>query len=150
MLLIIGFEDLTRAYTKTYNAVILKEENGIAPRFFVRCLVEMEDFINDVWDDRVGRKNLSKNNSKSLASLRQKFRKYVKDFESDLAKFRENPDLPDQEEDQKDDKDVDSDESESEDEAPAASFKKTEDKIPKVTYIIYYFEMIIYNLFIIS
>jgi len=129
--LLTSFEELTRAYTKAYNAVILKEENGIAPRFFVRCLVEMEDFINDVWDDRIGRKNLSKNNSKSLASLRQKFRKYVKDFESDLAKFRENPDLPDQEEDQKEDEDVDSDESESEDEAPVASFKKTEDKIPK-------------------
>lgn len=92
----------------------------------------MEDFINDTWDDREGRKHLSKNNSKSLASLRQKFRKYVKDFEGDLAKFRENPDLPDQEEDQKEDEDIDSDESESEDEAPAASFKKTEEKIPKV------------------
>lgn len=92
----------------------------------------MEDFINETWDDRVGRKNLSKNNSKSLASLRQKFRKYVKDFESDFAKFRENPDLPDQEEDQKEEEDVDSDESESEDEAPAASFKITEDKLPKV------------------
>lgn len=115
----------------------MKEENGVAPRFFVRCLVEMEDFINEVWDDRIGRKNLSKNNSKSLASLRQKFRKYVKDFEGDLAKFRENPDLPDQEEDQKEDEDLDSDESESEDETPAASFKKTEDKIPKVRFLFF-------------
>lgn len=43
------------------------------------------------------RKNLSKNNSKSLATLRQKVRKYLKDFEDDLAKFKENPDLPDEE-----------------------------------------------------
>lgn len=92
----------------------------------------MEDFINDVWDDRVGRKNLSKNNSKSLASLRQKFRKYVKDFESDLAKFKENPDLPDQ----KEDEDVDSDKNE--DEAPAASLKKPEEKIPKVRIFLFY------------
>lgn len=126
----------------------MKEENGIAPRFFVRCLVEMEDFINDVWDDRVGRKNLSKNNSKSLASLRQKFRKYVKDFESDLAKFRENPDLPDQDEDQKEDEDVDSDESESEDEAPAASSKKTEEKIPKVKIFFFNFNLLILQLMI--
>jgi len=93
----------------------------------------MEDFINDVWDDRVGRKNLSKNNSKSLASLRQKFRKYVNDFESDLAKFRENPDLLNQE-----DEDVDSDKSESENEAPAASLKKTEEKVPKVRIFLLY------------
>lgn len=44
------------------------------------------------------RKNLSKNNSKSLTALRQKLRKYIKDFEEDMAKFRENPDLPDEDE----------------------------------------------------
>jgi translation initiation factor 3 subunit C len=38
---------------------------------------------------------LSKNNAKSLSTLRQKFRKYIKDFDDDLAKFRENPDLAD-------------------------------------------------------
>lgn len=46
------------------------------------------------------RKNMSKNNSKSLASLRQKLRKYNKDFEEELAKFRENPDLGDEDEEQ--------------------------------------------------
>jgi hypothetical protein len=46
------------------------------------------------------RKNLSKNNSKSLATLRQKLRKYIKekDYDVDMAKFRENPDLPDEDE----------------------------------------------------
>lgn len=43
-------------------------------------------------------KNLSKNNAKSLASLRQKLKKYVKDFEEEMSKFRENPDLPDEDE----------------------------------------------------
>lgn len=43
---------------------------------------------------------MSKNNSKSLATLRQKLRKYIKDkdYDSDMAKFRENPDLPDEDE----------------------------------------------------
>lgn len=44
---------------------------------------------------------MSKNNSKSLGSMRQKLRKYVKDFEEDMSKFRENPDLPDEEEEEK-------------------------------------------------
>lgn len=39
-------------------------------------------------------------NSKSLASMRQKLRKYLKDFEEDVAKFRENPDQPDDEEEE--------------------------------------------------
>lgn len=38
---------------------------------------------------------MSKNNAKGLTTLRQKYRKYAKDFESDIAVFRENPDAPD-------------------------------------------------------
>lgn len=56
-----GFEDLQKAYTKALP-VIQKDENGITPRFFVRSLVEMEDFINEMWEDREGRKNMNKNN----------------------------------------------------------------------------------------
>lgn len=97
---ILGFEDLMRAYQKALP-VIAKEEGGQTPRFYIRCLVEMEDFINEVWEDRESRKNMSKNNSKSLTSLRQKLRKYNKDFEEDIVKFRENPDQDDDEEEEK-------------------------------------------------
>ncbi|XP_067015404.1 eukaryotic translation initiation factor 3 subunit C [Anabrus simplex] len=114
-----SFEDLMRAYTKALT-VINKEENGVTPRFYVRCLVEMEDFINEVWEDREGRKNMSKNNSKSLTSLRQKLRKYNKEFEEDISKFRENPDQDDDEEEEDKEEDVDSGS-----EAPKpAAFKK--------------------------
>lgn len=44
---------------------------------------------------------MSKNNGKSLGTLRQKFRKYIKDFEEDLKKFKENPHLPDDEDEEK-------------------------------------------------
>lgn len=94
-----SFEDLQKAYVKA-SPVIAKEENGQTPRFYARILVELEDFINEMWEDREGRKNLNKNNSKSLGSMRQKLRKYLKEFEEDLAKFRENPDQPDDEEDE--------------------------------------------------
>lgn len=56
-----GFEDLQKAYTKA-SPVISKEENGQTPRFYTRILVELEDFINEMWEDREGRKNLNKNN----------------------------------------------------------------------------------------
>lgn len=58
---VLGFEELQKAYVKA-APVVMKEENGQTPRFFVRCLAEMEDFINEMWEDREGRKNLSKNN----------------------------------------------------------------------------------------
>lgn len=43
-----------RAYTKALP-VISKEEGGVTPRFYLRCLVEVEDFVNEVWEDRDGR-----------------------------------------------------------------------------------------------
>lgn len=49
-----GFEDLMRAYSKALHVIAL-EENGNTPRFYLRCLVEMEDFVNQVWDDKGGR-----------------------------------------------------------------------------------------------
>lgn len=51
----------------------------------------MEDFITECWEDREGRKNMSKNNSKGLATLRQRIKKYNKDFEKEIAAWKENP-----------------------------------------------------------
>ncbi|XP_058800849.1 eukaryotic translation initiation factor 3 subunit C [Phymastichus coffea] len=121
-MLLTTFEDLQRAYQKALP-VVSKEENGQTPRFYVRCLVEMEDFINEVWEDREGRKNMSKNNSKSLTSLRQKLRKYNKDFEEDIAKFRENPD-------QEDEEDEKAEEADSDDDNRVSDFKKQEPSAP--------------------
>lgn len=130
--LLSSFEDLTRAYAKALP-VITKEENGVCPRFIIRALAELEDFINEVWDDREGRKNLSKNNSKSLGALRQKFRKYIKDFDSDLKKFRESPDAADDEDEEEEKKEEEESDDEEAAVAPAAkavSFKK--DTVEKV------------------
>lgn len=94
-----SFEELTRAYTKALP-IIVKEEGGVTPRFIIRAFVELEDFINEIWDDKEGRKNLSKNNGKSLGTLRQKFRKYIKDFEEEMKKFRANPTPHDDDDDE--------------------------------------------------
>lgn len=121
-----------RAYTKA-QPIILKEENGVIPKFVIRSFVELEDFINLTWDDRDGRKNMSKNNTKSLSTLRQKFRKYIKDFENDLKKFRENPDLGGGEEDEVEEKAEDVDSESSEDEIPVktVAVKKESEKVVK-------------------
>ncbi|XP_058120521.1 eukaryotic translation initiation factor 3 subunit C isoform X1 [Anopheles ziemanni] len=127
-----SFEEFVRAYTKALP-VVMKEENGVTPRIVVRALAELEDFINDSWDDKDNRKSLSKNNNKALGTLRQKFRKYIKDFESDMTRFRAAPeDFAEEDEDDERDEEKDS---ESEDEkieqAPvpkAVSFKKDPEK----------------------
>lgn len=95
-----SFEELVRVFGKA-QPVIMKEENGVIPRFIIRAFVELQDFINESWDDLDARKNLSKNNKKSLEILRQKYRKYIKDYEEEMAKFREAPFDDDDEEEEK-------------------------------------------------
>ena len=120
-----SFEDLTKAYQKALP-VITKEEKGVTPRFFVQCLVEVETFLNELWEDRDGRKNLSKNNSKSLSTLRQKMRKYIKDFETDVTKYKENPG-----EEEDDEEADDKSDSESEEEAGPVTFRKSDSESRK-------------------
>jgi len=99
-----SFEELLKAFDKA-KPVIAKEEKGVVPRFYIRILVEMEDLINETWEDSAGRKSMSKVNGKSLGALRQKLRKYIREnFEEDVAKFRENPDAEDEEEEEEPDK----------------------------------------------
>jgi translation initiation factor 3 subunit C len=64
-----SFKELCVAHDKA-KPVFVKEENGITPRFYIRILVEMEDLINETWEDTDGRKKMNKNNSKSLGALR--------------------------------------------------------------------------------
>lgn len=51
---------------------------------FIICCVSLQ-----CWEDREGRKAMSKNNAKGLTTLRQKLKKYNRDFESDVASYRE-------------------------------------------------------------
>ena len=63
---------------KSTSVSCFKHFSIFTPRFFVRVLVELEEVVNEQWEDRDGRKKMSKSNAKSLGSLRQKHRKYIK------------------------------------------------------------------------
>ncbi|KAF2359074.1 Eukaryotic translation initiation factor 3 subunit C [Trinorchestia longiramus] len=118
-----SFEDLCRAYVKA-AVVIEKEDGGKIPRFYIRCLVELEDYLNTIWEDKDGRKKMNKNNAKGLATMRQKLRKYVKEFEGEMKSFRENPDVGDSEEEEDDVGDLDQASDGEEDSLGPAAFKK--------------------------
>lgn len=70
----------------------MNREGLTIPRFYIRYLVELEDFINAQWEDKDARQNLSKANSKALSAIRHKIRKYNKDFETEVSAYREGPD----------------------------------------------------------
>ncbi|CAB4063578.1 DNAH [Lepeophtheirus salmonis] len=85
-----SFQEMTKARANLKDS----EEEG-SMRFYVRILVEMEDFINETWENREERKKMSKTNSKSHSALRQQFRKYIRDYEELMKEFRKDPDAPD-------------------------------------------------------
>lgn len=88
------FEELTRKYQKV-KSILDKESEGKTPRFLVKCLVELEDFVEQCWEDRERRKSMNKNNSKCLSSLRQKLRKHNKTIQEEIDDYRKNPDAED-------------------------------------------------------
>lgn len=91
------FETLQKVYQKARS--VFEQEGGV-PKFFISALVELEDFIQNLWDDKETKQKLSKINAKALASLKQKVRKYNKDFEDSVNHCRENPELYEEDEEE--------------------------------------------------
>uniref|UniRef100_A0A3Q3W0L5 Eukaryotic translation initiation factor 3 subunit C n=1 Tax=Mola mola TaxID=94237 RepID=A0A3Q3W0L5_MOLML len=79
------FEQLCRAFLKSKNIV---DKEGVPP-FYIRLLADLEDYLNQLWEDKEGKKKMNKNNAKALSTLRQKIRKYNRDFETEIAAYKE-------------------------------------------------------------
>lgn len=86
------FEELSKKYAKVKNVI---DVDGKTPRFIIKTLAELEDFVEQCWEDRERRKNMNKNNSKSLSSLRQKLRKHNRTIETEIEEYKQNPDVED-------------------------------------------------------
>lgn len=120
------FEDLTKAFQKAKSQVIDKDEGGKIPKFYIKCLAELEAFVKENWEER---KKMNKNNSKSLTTLRQKLRKYNKDFEQELNDYKENPDDFDVEKES----DVEEDSDDEDDSASESKPKPADDEFRKTS-----------------
>ncbi|XP_049320253.1 eukaryotic translation initiation factor 3 subunit C isoform X9 [Astyanax mexicanus] len=117
------FEQLCRAFLKS-KAIVDKE--GV-PQFYIRLLADLEDYLNQLWEDKEGKKKMNKNNAKALSTLRQKIRKYNRDFETDIANYKENPEQSAEEEEEKEEAESGSSmdsEDDAEESATAKSFMK--------------------------
>lgn len=100
------YENLTRDYEKSKNVI---QKEGV-PNFYVKCLADLEDYIQKQWEDTEARKKLSKLNAKALASLRQKLKKYNRDFETEINEYKEDPSKFDEVEEEEVDEDQEEDE----------------------------------------
>ncbi|KAJ1370395.1 hypothetical protein KIN20_032109 [Parelaphostrongylus tenuis] len=71
---------------------VFSRQNISTPRFYIRYLADLEDFVLGFWENKEAKNALSKINLKALTNLRQKVRKYVKEFEQKISEYRESPD----------------------------------------------------------
>ena len=132
------FENLNKMVDKA-KMHIMKE--GL-PRFYVRTLAELEDFLFEALKDKEAQKKMSASNGRSLNRMKLTLRKHNKTYEAQIAAYKADPDAPDAEDDaassddsssdddssdddsSDDDSDDDSDASESEKEKKAEKPKK--------------------------
>ncbi|XP_059386393.1 eukaryotic translation initiation factor 3 subunit C isoform X2 [Carassius carassius] len=114
------FEQLYRAFLKSKTIV---DKEGV-PQFYIRLLADLEDYLNQLWEDKEGKKKMNKNNAKALSTLRQKIRKYNKDFETEIASYKENPEQSAEEEEKDDIGSASSSESDDEDVTAKSLMKK--------------------------
>ncbi|XP_073491979.1 eukaryotic translation initiation factor 3 subunit C-like [Aquarana catesbeiana] len=126
------FEQLGKAYMKSKNII---DKEGV-PRFYIRLLSDLEDYLNELWEDKEGKKKMNKNNAKALSTLRQKLRKYNRDFEAPITAYKQNPEESadeDQEKDDDDDSEASSSSEDEKDEGMSASkfLKKIESAPPE-------------------
>ncbi|CAJ0924287.1 unnamed protein product, partial [Mesorhabditis belari] len=91
------FEELCKAFDKAKP--ILRRQSLPIPRFYLRYLAELEDFVENTWKDKEAKQALSKPNSNGLTRLHQRVRKHADanvvagmDLVLELKNYRENPD----------------------------------------------------------
>ncbi|KAL7977329.1 hypothetical protein Chor_009278 [Crotalus horridus] len=128
------FEELTNLIKTIRNAMKIRDVTKCLEEFELlgkaygkaKSIVDKEG----VWEDKEGKKKMNKNNAKALSTLRQKIRKYNRDYETQITAYRQNPELSaDEDEDKKSDDSEGSSSSSADDDdgiSAAAFLKKKE------------------------
>lgn len=74
---------------------LLKAKNVLSaqgnPKFYIRTMVMLEDFLNEKAKNKADQKKMSKENSKALIRMKGKLKKHLEGIQGDVTKFRANP-----------------------------------------------------------
>ncbi|KAI8920231.1 eukaryotic translation initiation factor 3 subunit 8 N-terminus-domain-containing protein [Powellomyces hirtus] len=81
------FERLNKGYSKA--AAIIQREG--VPRFYIRTIIELEDFMKEALTNKDAIKKMNASSSRALNAMKQKLRKHNKQYEADIEKFQANP-----------------------------------------------------------
>merc|ERR1711915_324604 len=113
--LFLSYNALEKAFIKS-KPVIENQEKGVIPRFFIRCIVELQDYVCKLKEDKDALKKMNKINTKSFNSGYRDLKKFIanEELEAALTAFREDPDADEKKKEDEDsergsDSDSDSD-----------------------------------------
>lgn len=88
LILLVEFDKLVKAHGKTVNS--FTSSGTVAPRFYVRSLVQLEDAVKAAaGESKDAKKKLNALNAKALNAMKQKLKKYCKTLETEMQAFRE-------------------------------------------------------------
>ncbi|GAB5593322.1 Translation initiation factor 3 subunit c [Umbelopsis nana] len=82
------FDKLNKLMTKAQSGI-----NGIVtPKFYIKCLVDLEDFLQEAAQkEKASKKKMNANNAKAMNAMKQKLKKNNKAFEDKIEAYRKDP-----------------------------------------------------------
>jgi translation initiation factor 3 subunit C len=91
-----NYDDLMKTVSSSKSKAIIDAHGGI-PRFFVRVLCDLEEFIAEMKKDKAAFKKLSPTQGRALNRMGLSLRKNNKTYEKLMAEYRANPSTSDDE-----------------------------------------------------
>eukprot|EP00632_Arachnochrysis_sp_CCMP2950_P011227 CAMPEP_0185693530 /NCGR_PEP_ID=MMETSP1164-20130828/3287_1 /TAXON_ID=1104430 /ORGANISM="Chrysoreinhardia sp, Strain CCMP2950" /LENGTH=830 /DNA_ID=CAMNT_0028360325 /DNA_START=12 /DNA_END=2500 /DNA_ORIENTATION=+ len=95
------------------------------PRFYVKTLADLEDFLVAALKDKEAQKKMNAANGRALNRMKLTLRRHNKTYEADIAAYRANPDAEgegdDEDDDESDDDDDESDDDDDDDDSDESS-----------------------------
>ena len=112
------FESLCKAMTKSSKVF---EANGGIPRFLVRILVDLEDFVSKCLADKASFKKLKPVAGRALNRMKLTLKKFNEPYKNIMDEYRKNPVVSESSDSEEEEEESDDSESEEENESDSDS-----------------------------
>jgi translation initiation factor 3 subunit C len=80
-------------FDKLNRQVVKLQDGGKAPKSYIKCLVQLEDFMNEtIAKQKVTPKKMNATNARGLNAVKQKIKKNNKDYQEQIDAYRKDSD----------------------------------------------------------